>query len=237
MYPSGSRANLDPACEGRGGVSTYQRFTRWASAGTGTERAAFFSDAVFAISLTLLAVEIKVPDVSGDELPGAIAEQVPHFLAYVLSFAVIGAYWMTHHRLFNLLRRFDGNLLRLNLLVLLLVALVGYATGVLVGYGDRTAGVIIYAAVMAAIGFAQVSLWVYAWRGGLMNGELERDLYEYMRNRSLVVPIVFLLSVPLALWDADAAKYWWIAILVLDGVLVAVYRTRGTAAQPLVEKS
>lgn len=216
-------------------MSTYQRFTRWASSGGSTERAAFFSDAVFAISLTLLAVEIKVPDVDGKELPAALSEQVPQFLAYVLSFAVIGAYWITHHRLFNLLQRFNGNLLRLNLLVLLFVALVGYATGVLVEYGDQATGVITYATLMAAIGLAQTALWIHAWRAGLMTDELEEDLYEYLRNRSLVVPLVFLLSIPLALWNADAAKYWWLAILVLDGMLIFVYRTRGTTTRALAE--
>lgn len=218
-------------------MHTYQRFTTWASAGTSTERAAFFSDAVFAISLTLLAVEIKVPEVAGSDLSGALAQQVPQFLAYALSFAVIGAYWMAHHRLFALLRRFDANLLRLNLLALLFVALIGYATGVLVRYGDEAAGVIVYAVAVTAIGAAQSALWVHAWRAGLMTDELDRDLYDYLRYRSLVVPLVFLLSIPVALLDADAAKYCWLVILVVDLLLVAVYRTKGEPSRRVMEQS
>jgi len=214
----------------RGAESTYRRFARWVAAGANTERTAFFSDAVFAIAMTLLAVEIRVPEVDSSDLPRALLGQVPEFLAYGLSFAVIGGYWMTHHRFFKLLTGYTQSLQRLNLLVLLFVALIGYATGILVRYGDTAWGVAVYAIVISAVGIGQTVLWVYAHRRGLLTGELDGDLYRYVRARSLAVPVVFLVSIPVAFADADAAKYLWIAVLGVDIVLSAVYRRhRGVA--------
>ena len=69
-------------------------FKRGLDSGPDTERTMFFSDAVFAIAMTLLAVDIKAPDVPPDQLGQAILEQRPEFFAYALSFAVAGAYWL-----------------------------------------------------------------------------------------------------------------------------------------------
>jgi uncharacterized membrane protein len=204
----------------------HSRFRGWVSTGPETERTAYFSDAVFAIAMTLLAVEIQVPRVPGEDLAHALREQVPEYLAFALSFAVVGAAWMSHHRMFRLLDTYDATLQRLNLLGLLFVALVAYGTAVLAAYADQSVAVILYAAIVAAMGLAHVGMWQYAWNRGLFTDRLGPDLFGYLRARGAVVPAVFLASIPVALVSPDAAKYLWIAIAVFQVALIWVYHRR-----------
>ncbi|RRB11901.1 TMEM175 family protein [Larkinella knui] len=88
------------------------------------ERIVFFSDAVFAIAITLLVIEIKVPEIGHhtpghapsieqlyQQWPGEFRKLFPKFFGFVLSFLVIGQYWINHHRNFGIIRRFDKGLL------------------------------------------------------------------------------------------------------------------------------
>src|SRR4051812_30258113 len=87
-----------------------------------TNRIEAFSDAVFAIAITLLVLEIKVDPAQYEHLGRALIDEWPAYLAYVTSFLTIGSLWIAHHRLFNHLRYVDPVLLRLNLLLLMAVA-------------------------------------------------------------------------------------------------------------------
>jgi len=209
-------------------VNAFRRYVE-ASAGTNTERAAAFSDAVFAIAMTLLAVEIHVPAVPPERLVAALAGQWVDFAAYALSFLVVGAYWLSHHRLFGLLDRFTAGLLRLNLLVLLLVGLTGYVTALLVEYGNHAPAVMAYAALVTAIGLGQTCLWLYARANHLFGPRVDAALFGYLLRRSLITPVVFGTSVPLALLDADLAKYAWTTVLFLYVVLMLVARATPVA--------
>jgi uncharacterized membrane protein len=206
--------------------SVYSRFRARVSTGTDTERTSFFSDAVFAIAMTLMAVEIHVPTVPDEDLGYALREQLPEYLAFALSFAVVGAAWMSHHRMFRLLDRYDAALQRINLLGLLFVALVPFGTGVIAAYGDQAVAVILYAAIVTAMGLVNLAMWQYAWNRGLFADRLDTDLFGYLRARGAIVPGVFLASIPAALVSPDGAKYLWVAIAVLEVALIRVYRRR-----------
>lgn len=96
------------------------------------ERVVFFSDAVFAIAITLLVLEIEVPHVAHDAPPSAywkaLAELIPSFLAFLLSFLVIGRFWISHHRIFERVKRFDLRLLWPNMAYLLSIAFMPFTT-------------------------------------------------------------------------------------------------------------
>jgi uncharacterized membrane protein len=209
--------------------STYAKFRALVSSGTDTERTSFFSDAIFAIAMTLLAVEIRVPEVPPEELPEALMAQGPQYFAYVLSFAVTGAYWLTHHRLFKLLRGYDANLQRINLLALLFIALTGFGSGVLARYGDQPAGVVVYATIVSGMGLSYTALWQYGWHRELFADLVDTTLFSYLRARSLAVPVVFLASIPVAFLSPAAAEYLWLAVFVLDAGLTLTYRKRPRA--------
>jgi uncharacterized membrane protein len=143
-----------------------------------TGRLEAFSDGVFAIGLTLLVLDFKVPKPS--ELPAgagpfgthgllaALLAQWPTFLAYVTSFATILVMWVNHHVLFGLIRRTDHVFLYLNGMLLLCVTFVPFPTALLAAYVERpgaTAAAALYSATFLAIAVIFNLLWRYASRG------------------------------------------------------------------------
>jgi uncharacterized membrane protein len=94
----------------------------WLERGNEIERTVFFSDAVFAIAITLLALEIRLPDVADD--PTALQEALiglwPKFFSFLISFWFVGNYWVAHHRVFHYIRAYDRRLLLINLLFLIM---------------------------------------------------------------------------------------------------------------------
>jgi uncharacterized membrane protein len=96
-----------------------------------TARIEAFSDGVFAIAITLLILEIKVPPVAQGELARQLLRQWPSYFAFLLSFLFIGVMWINHHRIFTHIRRSDHGLLFVNLLLLLGVTVVPFPTAVL----------------------------------------------------------------------------------------------------------
>jgi uncharacterized membrane protein len=87
-----------------------------------------FSDGVFAIAITLLVLELAVPDAAANDLLGAILAQWPSYLAYVTSFLTIGVFWLQHSAVTSALRAADATLYRINLLVLLLASFLPFPT-------------------------------------------------------------------------------------------------------------
>ncbi|MCQ1954455.1 TMEM175 family protein [Arthrobacter sp. zg-Y238] len=201
------------------------------NSGPDLDRTMFFSDAVFAIAMTLLAVDIRVPQVPPSELGAAVAAQLPEFGAYVLSFVVTAAYWLSHHRLFRLLKGFTGRLQQLNLVLLMFVALLGYATDMLAFYGDQQLGVVIYAAALGLIGTANTVLWIYCSREGLFRDDVDPRLPAFAQVRAPVTPAVFLASIPIAiLWSPQAATWSWLGIIVINALLHGLGRRRTSLA-------
>jgi uncharacterized membrane protein len=187
-------------------------------------RLAFFSDGVFAIAMTLLVVQFTVPAIpnglsqaeTGHQLASGLAALKPAYLSFALSFLVIARFWVTSHRRFQHLRRFDGGLLWLNLLLLLAVVFIPFPTAVLGRYIDQPVAAVFYAVTLAAAGVVSVAIMPYAiWRG-LADPAL--DLRQQRRStlRAATMPVVFLASVPLAQVNTSAAEYSWLAVLVLN---------------------
>jgi uncharacterized membrane protein len=197
-----------------GPMTTRERFLHLVAQGPEIERPAFFSDAIFAIALTLLVIEIHVPSVSAAALPTALLDLVPEYLTFALSFLVIGEVWLSHHRKFRMIAAHDQTLPRLNLVLLLFVATLPLPTALLGRHGDTTIAVIVYAATIALIGLAMAVFWSYAWRRGLTAPAVTRDLFVYMLGQTLVIPSVFAASVPVALlFGASAGQLSWLIAL------------------------
>lgn len=139
-----------------------------------TGRVEAFSDGVFAIAVTLLVLDLKVPkpdDLAGRPLAAALAHQWPSFLAYLTSFATILVMWVNHHILFTRIRRTDQLFLFLNGFLLLLVTFVPFPTDLVAehlrGGGEpaRTAG-LVYSGTYVLLAVAFNGLWRYASSGG-----------------------------------------------------------------------
>lgn len=211
------------------GMTTYSRYLHTVADGSDTERLVFFSDALFAIAMTLLVVDLHVPDVTNDELGSALIDLTPQYLTFLLSFAVIGAVWMSHHRKFRAITSCDQTLLRLNLFVLLAVASLPFSTAVLGRYGDQQLSVYIYAPTICLIGFSLSAMWMYSWRHGMTDASLTVDVFRYVLVQSFPIPGIFLLSVPIAmLFGATAAEITWAAAIPVSAIITRVYRAQSS---------
>jgi uncharacterized membrane protein len=180
------------------------------------DRVLFFSDAVFAIAITLLAITLRVPEALGHGLATgkALHDAAPSILGFWISFAVIALFWIGHHSIFRFITALDRPLIALNLLFLGVIAFLPYPTEVL-SRSDDAAAIVFYALCGAAAGIAEEAMWLYATLRpvGLADPEVEhvRLLYALRIAR---VPAVFLLSIPFALIWQGKAQYIWILILV-----------------------
>jgi len=193
--------------------------------GRGLDRVIAFSDGVFAIAITLLVLNFKLPEVSGPDLDrelfDAIAADWGLWFSFALSFAIIARFWLVHHRHSMLLRGIDTRFLVLNLVLLAFVVVLPYPTEILGEYGNATA-VAVYAATMALTGLSSAFLWRHAHRAGLLDSRLDPAWVKHTTARGFMIPLVFLVSIPLVFIDAVYAQLFWLSLLVLG----AVFRRR-----------
>ena len=178
------------------------------------ERLIFLSDAVFAIAMTLLALELiprEIPPASG--LAAMLDHSVRKVFAFILSFAVIGAQWLSHVRNMHLIRRADGAFLLLNLLMLLIVCFLPYPTAILGEIGPNRIAVTFYAATVALLSVAELLIWLWAAYGGRLLADSVSAAESRMIAIRQVVPIVvFGASVVIAQFNPNWAMWSWIAI-------------------------
>jgi uncharacterized membrane protein len=198
----------------------------------GLERIVFFSDAVMAIAMTLLTVDIKVPDIAAavarSELPARLSELSPQIMSFVISFVVIGIYWISHHRYFSFIKRYDNRLMALNLLFLLFIAGLPFTASLLGHYPYVPLSVIIYAAEVTAIGLSMSALWWYASHSHrLVDEALDPRFIRLMTVRSFGGAVVFLLSIPVAFFSTNwAVVVWWTAPFIVAIAMRFVGRRR-----------
>ncbi len=199
--------------------------------GLDLDRVVFFSDAVFAISMTVLALSLHIPARTRDSgVAHALRDALPSIYSYALSFAVIGLFWLAHHRMFRYIVRLDAVLLALNLATLGVVAFVPFPTEVLGDHGKAVAAVVFYAATMSLLGALISCLWAYASHGGrLIRRETPSLQVAHGLWRSLAVPAVFLASIPIAFVNPQVAIWSWLTIVAVRVLLRrhygSVYRT------------
>src|SRR6476619_803961 len=131
-----------------------------------TTRLEAFSDGVFAVAITLLVLEINVP--AGDHLWHQLKEEWPSFAAFFVSFWVIGIIWVNHHGLLDHVKRADRGVLYLNLLVLMTVVFLPFATALLAEHlksgADEEVAAAVYSGASLAMGLAFAVLWTYITR-------------------------------------------------------------------------
>lgn len=183
--------------------------------GYGLSRLINFSDAVIAIAITLLVLEIQLPEAPrGLEAPvitGEILALWPKYLGYLVSFWVIGLYWLAHHRIFGLIRGCDRRLLTLNLAFLFTVAFMPFPTSVLFDYAGIFIAVLLYAGTLTLTGLSLVAIWLYATHERrLVDPQLDAGSIHNQTRRLLVGPAIFLLSILVAIFDPDLAMYIWL---------------------------
>jgi uncharacterized membrane protein len=169
-----------------------------------------FTDGVFAIAMTLLVVQIEIPDVDPDDLRSAVADRGPLIVSFFISFIVIGYYWMAHHRFFALLQRVEPGLMLINLVYLSAIAFLPFPTGLVGEYESQPLSVIIYAAALGSASFLEVAMLSRARHIGALRIEPTPEAYRFGIIASLTPVAIFLLSIPIALYSSTLALLFWL---------------------------
>ena len=181
------------------------------------DRIVFFSDAVFAIAITLLVLSIEVPQIPenlvAEELPDQLFDLGRNMFSYVISFLVIFSFWTVHHSIFSSIRGYDRGLLWLNGLFLMAVAFLPFPSALLGEYGDQQLVVAIYAGSMAVTRLLLSAVWWYASIGRrLIVSDLDPGLIRAHHVRGVVIPLIFLISIGISFFSVRAAIYSWVLL-------------------------
>ncbi len=180
------------------------------------ERMILFSDAVFAIAITLLALEIKIPeipkqDVTERALIESLDHLIPKFVGFFISFMLIGLYWQVHHRMFGYVVNYTRQTLWLNLFFLLAVILMPFSTGFYSEYIPRLlrTPVVVYVTNICFLGFMNFFLWKHLTnpKSKLTEGVSREDdvIFSF---RSIAVPIIFIITAIIYFFKPTAAAFF-----------------------------
>jgi uncharacterized membrane protein len=185
--------------------------------GYGLERLIFFSDGVFAIAITLLALDIRLPEGIGlrpvGELAVSLGSMWQKYIAYVISFLVIGSFWISHHRKFRYIQRYNRTLLNLNLLVLMVVVFIPFSSS-LISISSDLIATVFYSATMVVGSVMVIILWRYViGRGKLVPINLDPKVIKRETILPLITGGVFLISIGIAFINPDLARLSWVFIL------------------------
>jgi uncharacterized membrane protein len=196
------------------------------------ERLVFFSDAVIAIAMTLLILELPLPEGEDDAARwrsfGHLVGQ--QYFTFALSFLVVAAYWSAHRRLFHHIDRTGPGLVPANMVFLFLIVVLPYSTRLLGEDGHFQVGTVVYAATVTALGLSQLGLLIVAHLGGLFRPDAGPAPAALARG-SLVPLLAFAISIPIAFADVSAAKWSWLWLaLVFSGLARLDHRRRERAA-------
>ncbi len=174
------------------------------------ERIAFFSDAVFAIAITLLVLEIKVPHVEpGSGEAGALRAllgQGLNVVGFFLSFVVIGTYWIAHHRLFRWIKAYDRQLVWRDLWLLLAVSFIPFPTAFFSEYSAYRTSLVLYTVSLALVGLAQLGLVRHVQRHPELQTADAAPALAQIHRRSWGVPCMCGLAIALSLVSQIAAR-------------------------------
>jgi uncharacterized membrane protein len=191
----------------------------------GFERLVLFSDAVFAIVITLLVLPLTeaVTDLANSEnLTGDLYDLWPRALSFVVTFLVIGQFWIAHHTMFGVIRSYDRTLLWMNIVALLTVSFLPFPSALLGARAstDDQLPVVLYAASLTLASLAFSLTWHHALRRGLVASDAVDSERRDLTLRSYTTTALFALSVLAALAGVIVAALFWVVLVPLGRILV-----------------
>jgi uncharacterized membrane protein len=181
-------------------------------------RTEFLTDGVYAIVMTLLVLEITVPElthseVAAGELPKTLLELWPVILSYGMSFILLGFFWIYHHIQFHYIKRADRVFVWLTVLYLMFVAFIPFSTALLGEYYEQQISVVIYGINIAIVAFWTHVQWRYATKyHRLVDSDLDPTFSKVLSRSSLIGPIFYLIAVALSFVSIWVSLVMFIAI-------------------------
>jgi uncharacterized membrane protein len=162
------------------------------------QRIEAFSDGVFAVAITLLVLNFKVTGLSLAYLRVQVLAQWPHLLAYVLSFVIVGVYWVAHHNLFHFLAHTNRALLWLNNFFLMTIAFLPFPAGLLGEYPSAQISIVIYGCTLMAANSFLTLTWTYAGRASLLVPGTPSAFHRFATQITFAPVIVYAIAVAIS---------------------------------------
>lgn len=188
-----------------------------------TDRLEAFSDSVFAIGVTLLVLQIKVPEVpdGGATLGSALLNLWRDYIGHIFSFAAIGIYWTRHHFIFQLYKKTNHTFILLYLFFLFCVSFLPFPTAVLARYitdeNWRQTAIVFYAFGLFLPAFAWLLVWLYGSRrdSGLLDEKVDEPYVRFVTRKYTLSNALYLTSILLALWDGTLGLILCVGVTLL----------------------
>jgi len=181
------------------------------------EHVTSFADAIFAFSITFMAITINIPNLAQNltqaQVINKLSESLPEFEIYVISFFMIGIYWIAYHQIFNHIVGSHQITTWLTLVFLFFITLIPLATNMQIGYGSYQIVFILYALVLTIAGALSTIIWLHATKNKLINQNMTQIEIHCVLLESTLSPAVFLLSILVSFIDLQIAYYFWLVII------------------------
>lgn len=200
--------------------------------GRDLSRAIAFTDGVFAIAITLLVLQLDVPkgiESASDVWQRVFVDQGVDFVAFLISFAVTGRFWILNHRLMRMVREFDHRMLGLLILYLLFIVLIPFSSELLGEYGDFTLSGVPYVVNLTMVSFTSTLVMIHVRRAKLEIPEYREEL-DVSIEGGWFVTVLFLVTIPVVVFVGPWALLLWIPLVRLNP------RERRTRARRRAEK-
>ena len=183
-----------------------------------------FSDGIFAIAMTLLVLQIGVSGLpagggSSRDMLDALADALPEIVSFVVSFYVIGRYWLAHHWFVSRLVRIDRRLLSQNLLYLGLIAFLPFPTSLIGEHEGNPIAFVVFALSMAAVSLMEVVITRHAHTAGLARKDVPAAAWSWGLAASSFPVAVFLLSIPIAFVNTTVAILSWFTLAPIGALI------------------
>jgi TMEM175 potassium channel family protein len=189
------------------------------------DRVAFFSDAVFAIAMTLLVVGIGIPHVRDAKIGVALRGKESEIFSFFLTFLVLGVYWLAHHRFVSKLVAVDVRFMKLNLVYLAAIAFAPFPTALIGVYSrNQPVVVVLYATTLAIASVIEAALFWYAQQAGLLRRRLDDRAFLNYMIASLAPAVIFAASIPVALVDSGIAVLTWVLIFPAEYLIGRLFK-------------
>ena len=175
-----------------------------------------FADAIFAFSITFMAISIAIPNLAQNlnqtQVIDKLLESIPEFEIYAISFFVIGVYWISYHQIFNQIVNSNTTVTWLTPIFLFFITLIPLATNLQIGFGYPILFVL-FALVLAIAGALLTITWLHATKNKLIDKNLtQREIYT-ISSGAIAPTVVYFLSILVSFIDLQAAYYFWLVII------------------------
>ena len=176
-----------------------------------------FGDAVFAFAITFMALSIEIPNLPNNltepEVADKLVQLLPQFEIYLISFIIVGIFWIKYHQVFNQIEDSHSIMVWLNLIFLFFITLVSFGTALELNYGPYHSVFIVYAIILTATGALLALIWLYASKNKMLidKNMSERQIKSFS-VQSIIPSLVFISSIGISFIDIQVAQYFWLVI-------------------------